>query len=38
MQINLLFEGAVKEQFKQQASTNTDVLMKQPLGGKKKLK
>lgn len=37
MQINLLFEGAVKEQYKQQVSTNTDVLKGQPLGGKKEI-
>lgn len=37
MQINLLFEGAVKEQYKQQVSTNTDVPKAQPLGGKKEI-
>ena len=37
MQINLLFEGAVKEQYKQQVSTNTDVIKGQPLGGKKEI-
>lgn len=37
MQINLLFEGAVREQYKQQVSANADVAKGQQLDGKKEI-